>query len=128
VDLLKQYTVLLPKVDALGNDAGGIRVPEVVAPLATMMGWNYRQAGFAQGEGCALTGSAIPLAISGATKAVPDTRSTLADLYTGRADYQAKFNAAADALVSAGLLNSLDATNIYKANSARISTVLIPNP
>ena len=128
VDLLKQYLVLLPRVDSVGNDLGGIRLPEVAAPVATLTGWNHRQAAFSLGEGCALVGSAIPLAISAASKSPSDTRPTLASLYTGRADYQAKFNGVSDALVARGFLLSADVTNIYKVNSARISPLLIPNP
>src|ERR1700689_489520 len=35
------YTVLVPQVDADGNDLGGIRLPEVAVPLGTFTGWNY---------------------------------------------------------------------------------------
>ena len=34
------YTVLVPQVDANGNDLGGVRLPEVAAPLGTFTGWN----------------------------------------------------------------------------------------
>ena len=36
----KTYEVLVPQVDASGNDLAGIRIPEVAAPLGTHMGWN----------------------------------------------------------------------------------------
>ena len=127
-DLNKQYNVLVPKVDANGNETSGILVPELAVPLGTYAGWNLRAAGHAIGDGCSSSGSAIPFAVSGATKAAGDPRSTLADLYAGRADYQAKFAAATDALVSQGYLTSLDATNVYKAGAANVSTALIPNP
>ena len=127
-DLNKQYTVLVPKVDANGNETSGILTPELAVPLAPYAGWNLRAAGHAMGDGCSSTGTAIPFAVSGATKAASDPRSTLADLYSGRADYQAKFGAATDALVSQGYLASLDATNVYKVGAANVSTALIPNP
>lgn len=127
-NLSEQYTVLVPKVDANGNETSGILMPELAAPLGTYTGWNLRAAGHAMGDGCISTGTAIPFAVSGATKAAGDPRSTLADLYSGRADYQAKFGAATDALVSQGYLTSLDGTNVYKAGAANVSTALIPNP
>jgi Alpha/beta hydrolase domain len=36
------YRVLVPQVDEAGNDLGGVRPPELEAPLATYTGWNYR--------------------------------------------------------------------------------------
>jgi hypothetical protein len=33
---------LVPKVDADGNELGGIRFPEIAVPLATYSGWNFR--------------------------------------------------------------------------------------
>ena len=127
-NLNQQYTVLVPKVNSNGNETSGILMPELAVPLGTYAGWNLRAAGHAMGDGCISTGTAIPFAVSGATKAAGDPRSTLADLYTGRADYQAKFGAATDALVTQGYLTSLDGTNVYKAGAVNVSTALIPNP
>ena len=127
-DLARQYDVLVPKVDANGNDVSGILMPELAVPVATYAGWNIRGQGHAIGDGCSSTGSAIPFAVSPATKAAADPRTTLAQLYTGRADYQAKFGAVADSLVSQGYLTQLDATNVYKAGAATISSSLITAP
>lgn len=127
-NLSQQYMVLVPKVNFNGNETSGILMPELAVPLGTYAGWNLRAAGHAMGDGCSSTGTAIPFAVSGATKAAGDPRSTLADLYTGRADYQAKFGAATDALVTQGYLTSLDGTNVYKAGAGNVSTALIPNP
>ena len=127
-DLTKQYTVLVPKVDANGNETSGILMPELSVPVATYMGWNLRGAGHSVGEGCSSTGSAIPFAVSPAAKSASDTRTTLSGMYTGRTDYQTKFGAAADALVAQGYLTTLDANNVYKTGSASISAALIPAP
>jgi hypothetical protein len=35
---------LVPRVDADGNEVGGIRVPDLAVPLATVTGWNFRAA------------------------------------------------------------------------------------
>jgi hypothetical protein len=42
----KYYPNSLPKVDIDGNDIPGIRLPEVVAPVATNSGWGLRAAAF----------------------------------------------------------------------------------
>lgn len=128
VDQRKEYTQLVPKVDANGNETSGIRMPELAVPLATYTGWNLRAPGHAVGEGCISTGSTIPFAVSPAAKAGTDPRATLAQLYTSRADYVAKFAAAADALVAQGFLTRLDADNVYKAGAANVSPLLIPAP
>jgi hypothetical protein len=38
----KPFPVLIPQADADGNDLGGVRLPELQAPLATYTGWNLR--------------------------------------------------------------------------------------
>ena len=96
VDATRTYKIRVPKVDADGNEIGGILMPEVAVPLATYAGWNVRQQGHAAGESCSTTGAAIPFAVSPATRAAKDPRKTLAQLYRGRADYQARFGAAAE--------------------------------
>ena len=126
-DLARQYKLLVPKVDANGNETGGIRMPEVAAPVATYTGWNVRAAMRSAGESCAMSGAAIPFAVAPAARAPADPRSTLAQLYTGRADYQARFGTAADALASRGYLLAQDVATA-KAAAATISPALIPAP
>ncbi|MEO8935956.1 MAG: alpha/beta hydrolase domain-containing protein [Burkholderiaceae bacterium] len=128
VDLTRQYAVLVPKVDSNGNETSGILMPELSVPLATYMGWNLRGTGHAVGEGCSSTGSAIPFAVSPALRAATDPRRSVADLYSGRTDYQTKFAAATDTLVARGYLTAVDATTIYKNGSLSVSPTLIPNP
>ena len=54
--------MLVPKVDADGNDVGG--VPSVLrqAALGTYTGWNVIASGFDKGKICLLNGSFIPFA------------------------------------------------------------------
>ena len=129
VDLSKQYRVLVPRVDANGNETTGVLVPDVKVPLATYTGWNLRGQGHAPGEACISTGGAIPFAVDQAAKAGgADIRTSLADLYAGRADYQAKVTAAANALVTQGYLLQQDATNVFSANARSVSPALLPAP
>ncbi|MFX7854121.1 alpha/beta hydrolase domain-containing protein, partial [Acinetobacter baumannii] len=76
------------------NELGGIAQPEVAVPLATYTGWNLRAGGHAQGETCSSLGSAIPFAVSGASRSSSDPRPALDQRYHGRADYAAQIKAA----------------------------------
>jgi hypothetical protein len=96
--------------------------------VATYAGWNLRGTGHSVGEGCSSTGSAIPFAVTAAAKSVTDTRASLDTLYPTRSNYVAQFSAAANALVSLGFLNPIDADTIYKVGATTISPALIPNP
>jgi hypothetical protein len=95
VDAARTYKIRVPRVGANGNEIAGIQMPEVAVPVATYAGWNVRQQGHAAGESCGTSGAAIPFAVSLATRAAKDSRKTLAQLYRGRADCQARFGAAA---------------------------------
>jgi hypothetical protein len=130
VNTAQAYTILVPKVDANGNETSGVLVPDVAAPLATYTGWNYRGAGHAIGDGCISNGAAIPFAVSAAAQAGgTDTRTTLATLYGGsRSKYQTAVAAAANALVSQGYLLQDDATNVFIANASAVSATLLPQP
>ncbi|WP_213763785.1 alpha/beta hydrolase domain-containing protein [Caballeronia sp. dw_19] len=130
VNTAQQYTILVPKVDANGNETTGVLVPDVSVPLATYTGWNYRGLGHAIGDGCISNGAAIPLATNAAAEAGgTDSRATLTTLYgASRSKYQAAVSAAADALVSQGYLLQADADNVFVANAASISPTLLPLP
>ena len=57
------YPVLVPQVDADGNDVGGVRVPELVWPLMTYTGWNPRSPSIGSpGQQYSQTGSQAPFA------------------------------------------------------------------
>lgn len=127
VDLAKRYVQVVSKVDTTSNEVAGVLMPEVQVPLASYTGWNIRQA-TARGEACGTGGGAIPLAVDDAQRAPGDVRPSLASLYTGRADYAAKFSAAAQGLVEQGFLLQQDADAIYKAGAANVRPALIPNP
>jgi hypothetical protein len=128
VSLLKQYKLLVPKVNADGNETSGILTPELSVPLASYAGWNVRGSGHAAGESCGSSGSAIPFAVDTSKKANTDPRLALSERYGGRGDYIARFQSATDALVARGLLLPLDAQNIFYVNAAKVSSLLLPNP
>jgi hypothetical protein len=93
--------LLVPQVDADGNDRAGIKVPEVAVPLATYTGWNFRNA--AAGNTRRLlgnTGSYIPFARTKAEREQRgDSRLSIEERYPSRDRYLSMIKAAADTLV-----------------------------
>jgi hypothetical protein len=109
----RYYPVSVSKADADGNDVAGIRLPEVVAPVATNTGWNLRSPAFggkADGtDGCEAAGSSIVFAPTlAARQSVGDSRLSLAERYRDRADLVAQRTAAANALKAQRLLLQAD--------------------
>lgn len=105
VDASQHYAVLVPAVDADGNDIAGVRAPMVAAPLATYTGWNLRARGHGHGAMHEFTGSTIPFADTAAERAqTGDPRPAIAERYPDRDAYVAAISAAAAALSQARLL------------------------
>jgi hypothetical protein len=92
---------LVPRVDADGNDASGIRVPDLAVPLATATGWNFRSPRVGNPTTIyALLGSYVPLAQTRAARETRgDPRSSIDDRYRSSEDYLGKIRAAAGALI-----------------------------
>ena len=104
-------------VDADGNEVAGLRLPDLVAPLATHTGWNIYQA--VPSELCDRDGSYVPFAKTKAEReAAGDPRLSLEERYGSRPAYVAKIKAAADALVGERLLLPADAAAYVKAAEA----------
>jgi hypothetical protein len=98
-DVLSEHRILVPKVDAAGNDATGIRHPVVEVPTATLLGWNTRRAEFGGNDLCDLLGSTIALPPTRAlAHAANDPRPALESLYRSHYDYVHKIEQAARAL------------------------------
>jgi hypothetical protein len=88
---------LVPQVDADGNETGGIRLPEVAVPLAATTGWAFRseRTGAPQ-QLMTNTGSYIPFAATRAEREQKgDPRPSIAERYSGRADYLKRIEASA---------------------------------
>ena len=97
--VLSTHRVLVPKVDAIGNDVAGIRQPEVAAPTATITGWNTRTPEFTDGDVCDLNGMYLPLHKTKADRlAAGDPRPSLQELYGDHAGYVAAVAKAAHEL------------------------------
>ena len=95
------FPVLVPQVDADGIDLGGVRLPEVSVPLATLTGWNLRAPDRGAPEELSeFNGSTFPFAKTrDARAAAHDPRPSIAERYTSREDYLQRVNQAADELI-----------------------------
>jgi hypothetical protein len=93
------YPVLVPAVDEDGIPEGGMRLPYVAEPLGTYWGWNIREAGYAPGQLCGLTGSFIPFPES---ETEDDSRRPLQARYADEQEWRAAVQAAAEDLCRAG--------------------------
>ena len=85
------YRVLVPQVDTLGNDRGGVPSVETLAPLATYTGWQLLPWGFpsAPDQLAAYTGSFFPLFRTEVERrAAADQRPSVERLYPTQAAYQ----------------------------------------
>ena len=115
----RRYVVLVPKVDADGNEIDGIRSVTLQAPLGTYTGWNLRRAGFSEGDLCFLSGSFIPFAVTRAEReASGDPRPSLQERYHDHAGYVAAVRAAAARLEAQGFLLAQDARRAIAAAQA----------
>jgi hypothetical protein len=110
LDTTREYTVLVPLVDADGNEVPGIRTPHVEVPLATFTGWNPRAVGYGAAALASITGSYLPFAHTAAERqASEDPRPALAERYRSPADYVRRMARAAQQLVDERLLLEEDA-------------------
>ena len=95
------YPALVPQVDADGNEKDGVRLPEITVPLATYTGWNLRDPSIGgPGERVAFEGSYFPFPKTSAERQQSgDPRRSIAERYSSREDYLARFARALDELI-----------------------------
>jgi hypothetical protein len=106
----KAYRTLVCKVDADGNEAAGVRLPDIAVPLATYSGWNEYRPPYPKGELADRDGSCLPFAVDKAAReAAGDPRPSIAERYKSGADYLAKVQAVVAALLKDRLLLAEDA-------------------
>jgi hypothetical protein len=83
--------------DADGNALGGVRLPQVEVPIATLSG----EPGPTGGTICLLLGTTVPF-----------TPERLAELYASPDDYLAAYEAATDAAIDQGFALAADRDQI----------------
>jgi Alpha/beta hydrolase domain len=96
--------LLVPQVDGDGNELSGIRLPNIVVPLATYTGWNFRSPAIGQpGELLPLTGSFIAFPPTKAARdQAHDPRLSIEERYGSRTRYQGLVTDAATRLAQEG--------------------------
>ena len=110
------YTILIPAVDADGNDIPGVRAPMVQAPLGTYTGWSLRARGFGYGANFEYTGGYVPFPDTPSEAAATgDPRLSILDRYPNRQAYMNAIESAAIALVETGYMLAEDIPRCVEA-------------
>ncbi|MBM3817885.1 MAG: hypothetical protein FJW14_02535 [Acidimicrobiia bacterium] len=124
------FRVLVPQVDADGNDRGGILIPEVAVPLGTHTGWNVTNPPLGDlGYLAGLVGSFEPFAPTAADRqASGDARLSIAERYKGRQDYLDKVRAAARTLVAQRFLLAGDVPVVMRRAQETWDIVAVTGP
>jgi len=114
--------MLVPKVDADGNEIGGVPVVLREAPLGTYTGWNITAGGtmpFHKDKLCMYAGGMIPFAKTKAERtANNDPRLSLEERYTDHAGYVAAVRKAAASALQQKFLLQQDADALIAAADA----------
>lgn len=120
--------LLVPQVDADGNDLGGIRMPDLAVPLGTATGWVFRPPEFGSPhEFYLLRGAWIPFARTRADRAAAnDPRPSLEERYASKDVYLARVKQVLQDLVQQRLLAEGDLEPELKQAEARWDWVMRP--
>jgi hypothetical protein len=112
----KEYPIQVPQVDADGNDLGGVRYPDMQAPIATYVGWALRKAGFAEGELLMTNGCVKAFARTKAEReAIGDPRLSTEERYSTHQAYVDIVKRTVDDLVEEGFLLLEDGEDYIEA-------------
>ncbi len=95
------FPVLVPQVDADGNEKDGVRLPEFAAPLATYTPWNLRDPSIGSpDQRVSFEGSWIPFPMTKPDRIkIGDPRLSVEERYKDRSDYLARYTNALDELI-----------------------------
>jgi hypothetical protein len=95
------FPVLVPQVDADGNERDGVRLPEIAVPLATYTSWNLRDPSIgAPDQRVSFEASYLPFPRTAAERQkTGDLRKSITERYADRDDYMARYKNAVDELI-----------------------------
>ncbi len=93
--------LLVPQVDADGNDLAGIRLPDVAVPLGTATGWVFRPAALGSpNELVFLRGAWVPFAANKSARvSTDDPRLSLRERYASKEAYLGQVNGVLQELI-----------------------------
>jgi hypothetical protein len=119
---------LVSKVDADGNDLGGIRLPEQAVPLATLTGWQFRSERIgAPNTLIAMAGAFIPFPATRAERErTRDPRQSIAERYGTRADYLKRIQESAQHLAQERYILQDDVPTIVQEAGRHWDSVMTP--
>jgi Alpha/beta hydrolase domain len=97
------FPVLVPQVDADGNERDGVRLPEITVPLATYSSWNLRDPSIgAPDQRVSFEASYLPFPKTvGDREKTHDPRRSIAERYANRETYLGRYAQALDELIKA---------------------------
>jgi len=95
------FPVLVPQVDADGNERDGVRMPEISVPLATYASWNLRDPAIgAPDQRVSFEDSYIPFPKTAAQRQkTADPRRSIDERYGNREEYISRYAKAVDDLI-----------------------------
>ncbi|HEY1394715.1 alpha/beta hydrolase domain-containing protein [Roseateles sp.] len=109
----------VPRVDADGNEIGGVPTVLSMAPLGTYLGWNITADGIHAGQVCNYAGGYVPFARTRAEReAKGDPRLSLEERYRDHAGYIAAVKDAAGRAAAQGFLLPADRDRLLKEAAA----------
>ena len=119
------YALLVPQVDAAGNDLGGVRLPEIAVPLGTFTGWNVQLPELKDLHYLAgLFGSFEPFPDTrGQRERTGDARLSLQERYTGRQNYLDRVKKAAEQLVRQRFMLANDIAPVLRRSAEMWDTI-----
>ena len=105
-----ELPLLVPQVDADGNDLAGIHVPDMAVPLGTATGWVFRPAALGSpNELVPLRGAWVPFAATKAIReAAHDPRPSLEERYASKEAYLEKVSQAVQKLITQRFMTEED--------------------
>jgi hypothetical protein len=107
--ILRVIQMKVPRVDADGNEIGGVPTVLTLAPLGTYLGWNITASGFHAGQVCDYVGGYVPFARTKAERtATGDTRLSLEERYGTHDGYVTAVRSAAQKAFAEGYLLAED--------------------
>lgn len=107
------YGILVPQVDADGNDLGGVPSLYELVPIGTYTAWNHFQPAWFEGNFCNFNGSFVPFAPTRSERvAAGDPRLSLEERYPDKQAYVAAVKRAAADLVEQRFLLQEDADRL----------------
>jgi hypothetical protein len=118
--VIGRFAPLIPQVNSDGNERDGVQLPEITVPLATYTGWNLRSPAIgAANQRVPFEGSYFPFPRTKSERSrTGDPRLSIEERYSSQADYEKKYAAAVDRLVSERWILTEDRESLIRRGEA----------